>query len=495
MTTGLQRLALFGPRPVQPLPAPGLAVHEATLRRGEPQVFACACGLRHFPQPARCSCGLRNFAPQTMPAKGKLYAATVIHAAPGALARRAPYVVGLVDLEDGPRVLLPIFAPEGHVVLPDAALRLFIADHTDGSILAACPADAPLAALRHEPRKHLPMTSQTVRRPDRFRALMVRRAEGAKTYAVGFEDIGLTDLPDGDVLVRITHSGLNYKDALALTGRAPIIRSFPMVPGIDLVGVVTDSRSPKFSPGDGVLVNGWGLSETRWGGYAEFQSLPESMLTPCPKGFTAEETMLVGTAGYTAMLCVQSLQYHGLKPGSDAVLVTGATGGVGSVAVALLARMGFPVIAVTGRESESGFLKSLGATDVISRAELSEGGAKALSRERWAGAVDVVGGATLAQALAQTRYDGVVACCGMAGGGDLPSTVYPFILRGVTLRGVDSVMVPQARRARAWDALDQHLDRDLLHSLGQCHDFSDLPALAERLLSGELKGRTAVRIG
>jgi acrylyl-CoA reductase (NADPH) len=434
-----------------------------------------------------------------MPAQGKLFAATVIHAAPGALARCAPYVVGLVDLDDGPRVLLPVFAPEGYAVLPDAPLRLFIADHTDGAILAACPADAPLATLRHEPRKPLPMSfptpSQTARRPDRFRALMARRAEGAKTYSVSFEDIGLTDLPDGDVLVRITHSGLNYKDALALTGRAPIIRSFPMVPGIDLVGVVADSRSARFSPGDNVLVNGWGLSETRWGGYAEFQSLPESMLTPCPKGFTAEETMLVGTAGYTAMLCVEALQDHGLKPGADAVLVTGATGGVGSVAVALLARMGFPVIAVTGRETEAGFLKTLGATDVISRAELAEGGAKALSRERWAGAVDVAGGATLAQVLAQTRYDGAVACCGMAGGGELPATVYPFILRGVTLRGVDSVMVPQARRARAWEDLDRLLDRDLLHSLGQCHDFADLPDLAERLLSGQLKGRTAVRIG
>lgn len=328
--------------------------------------------------------------------------------------------------------------------------------------------------------------------PATTRALIARATEG-KSYAVGFEDIALADLPAGEVLVRVRHSALNYKDALAITGRAPIIRSFPMVLGADLAGEVVESASPHFQPGDRVVVNGWGMSETRWGGYSQYQRLPEGLVMQCPAGLSTEQAMQIGTAGYTAMLCVMALTAHGLTPDSGEVLVTGASGGVGSVVVALLARAGFRVLAVSGRAEQAGFLKGLGAAEVLSRDDISAGG-RPMAKERWAGAVDVAGGEVLANVIAQIRYDGIVAACGMAGGGALATTVYPFILRGVTLRGIDSVMVPMARRAAAWARLDAELDRGVLAGLGETRPFADLPQLGPDLLEGRLKGRVAVAI-
>ena len=328
--------------------------------------------------------------------------------------------------------------------------------------------------------------------PETTRALIARQTEGRK-YATAFEDIPLADLPEGELLVRVSHSALNYKDALAITGKAPIIRAFPMVLGIDLAGEVVESASADFAPGDKVLVNGFGLSETLWGGYSQYQRLPARVVQKLPESFSPEQAMQIGTAGYTAMLCVMALTEHGLAPGKDAVLVTGATGGVGSVAVSLLARAGFAVSAVTGRAEQEGFLKSLGAAEVLSREDIDTGG-RPLARERWGAAVDVAGGKLLAEVIAQTKYDGIVAACGMAGGGDLPASVYPFILRGVTLRGVDSVMVPMARRVRAWERLEAELDRDLLAELSETRPMADLPTLGPDLLEGRLKGRIAIEI-
>ena len=324
------------------------------------------------------------------------------------------------------------------------------------------------------------------------KALVARAGEG-KAYTVGFEDLSLDAWPAGDVVIRVSHSGLNYKDALAITQRAPIVRSLPMVLGVDLAGEVVESASPRFVPGDRVIVNGWGLSETRWGAFAQLVRMPEALVQHLPPGFTPEQAAQIGTAGYTAMLCVQALRGHGLQPGRDAVLVTGASGGVGSIAVSLLARAGYHVMAVSGRADQEPFLRSLGAAEVLAREAISAGG-RPMAKERWAGVVDVVGGAMLADAIAQTRYDGIVAACGMAGGGGLETTVYPFILRGVTLRGVDSVMVPMPRREAAWAALDAELDRDLLARLSVTRDFDDLPQLALDLLEGRLQGRVAVRL-
>lgn len=328
--------------------------------------------------------------------------------------------------------------------------------------------------------------------PKTTQALVARAGEN-KSYSLEYEEIAISDLPEGDVLVKVEYSGLNYKDALALTSSAPIIRSFPMVLGIDLAGEIVESKSKTLQVGDRVLVNGFGLSETSWGGYTQYQSLPEKFVTKCPDGFSTEQAMQIGTAGYTAALCVKALLDHGLEAGKDAILVTGATGGVSSIAISLLSSMGFEVIGVTSRPEHSDFIKSLGASDVISREDIDTGG-RALAKERWAGSVDVVGGETLAQLIAQTKYDGIVTCCGMAGGGDLPATVFPFILRGVTLRGVDSVMVDQTRRQQAWAMLDKHLDRDLLTKLSETFEFEDLAQKADDLINRRLSGRVAVRI-
>jgi len=325
---------------------------------------------------------------------------------------------------------------------------------------------------------------------EHFTAMVIRDHEGKPK--AGFEELTLADLPDNDVLVEISHSSLNYKDGLAVSGKGRIARRLPMVAGIDLAGTVVESRSPDWVPGDRVVVNGWGLSETEWGGYSRFQRLKPGYLTRLPAGFTAEQAMAIGTAGYTAALCVLALEDWGvIRPGAGEVLVTGAAGGVGTVAIALLAARGYAVTAATGRPEQHDFLQGLGATGFVDRTELAAPG-KMLQAERWSGAVDTVGSTTLANVLAQTVYGGAVAACGLAGGADLPASVMPHILRGVALLGVDSVMAPQEKRRRAWEFLDAHLDRAKLASLTTTAPFSDLPELARRIVAGETRGRTVI---
>ncbi|HEY0833330.1 MAG TPA: MDR family oxidoreductase [Azospirillum sp.] len=328
---------------------------------------------------------------------------------------------------------------------------------------------------------------------DSFTAFVIEDAEGKPKG--GFKQITRADLPDHDVLVEVAYSTVNYKDGLAVTGKGRIARKLPMVGGIDLAGTVVESRSPDWKPGDNVLVNGWGLSETQWGGYSRFQRLKPEWLTRLPDAFTPEEAMGIGTAGYTAALCVEALEKWGvIAPGGKEVLVTGAAGGVGSVAVALLARRGYPVTASTGRPETHEYLAGLGATGFIDRATLLEKGAP-LQKERWAGGVDSVGGITLVNALAQTVWGGAIAACGLAGGADLPGTVLPHILRSVTLLGIDSVMAPAARRDAAWARLARDLDKNTLKAMYEVHPFSDLPALGAKILAGQIRGRVVLDIG
>lgn len=325
-----------------------------------------------------------------------------------------------------------------------------------------------------------------------FRGMVIRDVEGKPK--AGFEQLTLSDLPDNDVLVEISHSSLNYKDGLAISGKGRIARRLPMVAGIDLAGTVIRSKVDAWKPGDQVVVNGWGLSETEWGGYTRYQSLKAKHLTRLPKGFSPAEAMAIGTAGYTAALCVVALEDWGvIAPGAGEVLVTGAAGGVGTVAIALLAARGYTVVAATGRESQHDFLRSLGATDFVARSALAEPG-KMLQAERWAGAVDTVGSHTLANALAQTQYGGAVAACGLAGGADLPASVMPHILRSVALIGVDSVMAPAAKRDRAWAFLEAHLDRAKLAVLTTTSSLDALPALADAIVKGETRGRHVIEI-
>ena len=304
----------------------------------------------------------------------------------------------------------------------------------------------------------------------------------------------LTDdqLPDGDVTVAVRYSSLNYKDGLAVTGKGKIIRSFPMVCGIDLAGTVESSDAPSFQPGDDVVVTGWGLSETTPGGYTQKQRLKSDWLVKRPDGLTLQQTMAIGTAGLTAMLCIIALENNGLTPQAGGeVLVTGAGGGVGSVAVAVLAKLGYTVTASTGREETHDFLRGLGATTIVDRAELATAG-KPFDKERWAGAVDTVGSQTLATVLAQTRYGGAVAACGLAGGNDLPTTVLPFILRGVSLLGVDSVMCPTPRRVEAWDRLARDLPTDKLEELTTVEPMTRVFDLGEDILAGRTRGRVVI---
>lgn len=325
-----------------------------------------------------------------------------------------------------------------------------------------------------------------------FRGMVIRDVDGRPT--AGFEKLTLADLPDNDVLVEISHSSLNYKDGLAISGKGRIARRLPMVAGIDLAGTVIRSKVPDWKPGDAVIVNGWGLSETEWGGYARYQSLKAAHLTCLPKGFSPAEAMAIGTAGYTAALCVVALEDWGMiTPGGDEVLVTGAAGGVGTVAIALLAARGYRVVAATGRESQHEFLRELGASDFVARSALSEPG-KMLQAERWAGAVDTVGSHTLANVLAQTKYGGAVTACGLAGGADLPASVMPHILRSVALLGIDSVMAPAGKRDSAWAFLDAHLDRAKLAALTTTSSFDALPGLAEAIVKGETRGRHVIEI-
>ncbi len=307
------------------------------------------------------------------------------------------------------------------------------------------------------------------------------------------------DLPDGDVTVAVRYSSLNYKDGLAVSGAGRIVRSFPLVCGIDLAGTVETSDSSDWKPGDEVIVTGWGLSETHPGGYTQRQRVRSQWLVAKPDGLTLLQSMAVGTAGLTAMLCVRALEHNGLRPGGDGddhseVLVTGAGGGVGSVAVALLANLGYPVAASTGRPETHGLLTSLGATTLIDRHELAAPSGRPLDRERWAGAIDVVGGETLAAVLRQTRYRGTVAACGLTGGPDLPTTVLPFILRGVNLMGVDSVSCPTAIRTDAWHRLARDLPTDRLDALTTVEPLHRVPELAEEIVAGRTRGRVVIDV-
>jgi acrylyl-CoA reductase (NADPH) len=324
-----------------------------------------------------------------------------------------------------------------------------------------------------------------------FRALLLEKTETG--FVAGVQSIDEARLPEGDVLVRVEHSTLNYKDGLAITNRGPVVRTWPMVAGIDGAGTVLQSTHAKWKVGDRVVHNGWGVGETRWGCLAERARLSGDGLVALPPRFTTRQAMAIGTAGYTAMLCVLALEDHGVKPGDGDVLVTGATGGVGSVAVALLAALGHHVTAATGKAAEADYLGALGAKRVIDRAELAAAG-KPLQKERWAAVVDAVGSHTLVNALAQTRYGGVVAACGLAQGADLPGTVMPFILRGVTLAGVDSVMAPLPRRELAWQRLARDLDPVKLESMTVEIALADAPAHAEALMQGRVRGRIVVRI-
>jgi len=293
--------------------------------------------------------------------------------------------------------------------------------------------------------------------------------------------------------VRVSHSTLNYKDALAITGRGPVVRKFPMVPGIDLAGIVEHSTHPAYKAGDAVILNGWGVGETHWGGLAQQARLNGNWLVPLPRQFTPALSMAIGTAGYTAMLCVLALERHGVKPTDGEILVTGAAGGVGSVATAVLAGLGFTVVAVSGRPAEIEYLTSLGAAEVLDRATFATLG-KPLGKERWAGAVDVVGSHTLANVCATTRYRGVVTACGLAGGMDFPATVAPFILRGVTLVGIDSVMCPRPERLEAWQRLGSDLDISKLATISKEVGLTDVLPLASKLLNGEVRGRVVVDV-
>jgi acrylyl-CoA reductase (NADPH) len=300
-------------------------------------------------------------------------------------------------------------------------------------------------------------------------------------------------LPNGDVLVRIAYSSLNYKDGLALSGQGRIVRSYPMVPGIDLAGTVEESRSADFKPGDRVLSTGWGVGERYWGGYSQFARLKADWLTPLPAGLDAHHAMAIGTAGFTAMLSVMALEEHGLAAGSREVLVTGASGGVGSVAVALLAGRGHAVAAATGRSETHDYLRRLGAQQIVERATLAAPG-KALDSERWGGAIDTVGGDTLAGVLRGMAHGASVAACGNAGGAALNTTVFPFILRGVNLLGIDSVQCPQERRRAAWTRLATDLDTKLLDEMTRQVTLQDLPTLAGEILAGKVRGRVVVDV-
>ena len=327
-----------------------------------------------------------------------------------------------------------------------------------------------------------------------FKALVLHKDEaGFRAGLETLEESRLAALADGDVLVGVEYSTLNYKDGLALTNKGPVVRQWPMVPGIDGAGTVLESRHMNWKPGDRVIHNGWGAGETRWGCLAARAVLGGDGLVRLPSAFTARQAMAIGTAGYTAMLCVQALQRHGVKPGDGDVLVTGATGGVGSIAVALLAHAGHRVVAATGKPAEADYLTALGAADVVDRASLSAPG-KPLQKERWAAAVDAVGSHTLVNILAQTRYGGVVAACGLVQGADLPGTVMPFILRGVTLAGVDSVMAPLALRQAAWHQLARDLDPALLERMTEEIALTDAIARAHDLMAGRVRGRLVVRI-
>jgi len=327
---------------------------------------------------------------------------------------------------------------------------------------------------------------------DTFRALRAHKTDAGQE--VRFEDLTLDDLMEGDVVVRVEATTVNFKDGLALTGKSPIIRAWPLVPGIDFAGVVESSQNPEFKPGDRVVLNGWGVGESHSGGYAGKARVTGDWLVKLPDGLTSAQAMAIGTAGYTAMLSMLRLEQLGVTPAKGEVLVTGAAGGVGSVAIALLARLGYQVVASSRRkDSEGDYLRGLGAGDVVDAADF-QGPARPLARERWAGAVDAVGSHTLANVLSQTKYGGVVTACGLAQGMDLPASVAPFILRGVTLAGIDSVMRPKADRVEAWSRLARDLDLGKLAAMTTHAKLDDLPRLGAEIVEGKVRGRVVVEV-
>ena len=324
-----------------------------------------------------------------------------------------------------------------------------------------------------------------------FKAIVVEKTEnGTKAALTDFDE---ANLMDGDVTVAVDYSTVNYKDGLAITGKAPVVRRFPMIAGVDFAGTVESSTNPNWKPGGKVILNGWGTGETHLGAYAEKTRVKGDWLVPLPATMSAREAMAIGTAGYTAMLSVMALERHGLTPGRGPIAVTGAAGGVGSVAIAILAKRGFTVSAVTGRPEEGDYLRSLGATEIVDRKELS-GPVKMLAKERWAGGIDAVGSAVLANLLSMTRYGGAVAACGLAGGMDLPTSVAPFILRGVCLYGIDSVMCPIELRREAWKRLENGLDRPKLAAMTQEITLSGVPEAAAAIVAGKVRGRIVVKI-
>jgi len=324
-----------------------------------------------------------------------------------------------------------------------------------------------------------------------FKAIVIDKADTGQT--VRLTDFDEKDLMDGDVTVRVEWSTVNYKDGLAITGKAPVVRRFPMIAGVDFAGTVESSTHPKWKPGDQVILNGWGLGETHLGAYAEKARVKGDWLVRRPAGIGARDAMAIGTAGYTAMLAVMALERAGINPSRGPVIVTGAAGGVGSVAVALLAKLGYAVAASTGRTEEAAYLKGLGASEIINRNELT-GPPRPLAKERWAGGIDAVGSTTLANVLSMTRYGGAVAACGLAGGMDLPTSVAPFILRGVSLIGIDSVMCPLPHRETAWCRLEADLDREKIAVMANEIGLDEVIAAGRRIVEGKVRGRIVVKI-
>jgi acrylyl-CoA reductase (NADPH) len=325
-----------------------------------------------------------------------------------------------------------------------------------------------------------------------FKALVVDR-DDQKKQSVGVRDMTLDELMQGDVVVRVSHSTVNYKDGLAITGKLPVVRRWPMIPGVDFSGTVVSSATPEFNPGDAVIANGWGMGETHYGGYAGMARVPGAWLIKKPTELTSAEAMAIGTAGYTAMLCVMALERHGVAPEKGPVVVTGAAGGVGSVAIAVLKKLGYHVAAVTGRKEEHGYLTDLGAAEILGREEFS-GDAKMLDKERWIGAVDTVGSKILANVIAMTKIEGAVAACGNAAGMDLPTSVAPFILRGISLLGINSVYLPKGLREEAWARLVTDLDRDKLRAMTTTIGFDRVKETGEKIAEGKVRGRVVVEM-
>lgn len=324
-----------------------------------------------------------------------------------------------------------------------------------------------------------------------FNAILIEKDEAG--YRAGLQSLEESQLPEGDVIVRVDYSSMNYKDALAVTGKSPVVRKFPMVPGIDLAGTVESSEHPDFKPGQKIVMNGWGVGEGHWGGLSQKASLKGDWLVPLPESFSTHQAMAIGTAGYTAMLCIMALEDHGVTPDQGEILVTGAAGGVGGIAVSVLSKLGYKVVAMTGRTEETNYVTGLGASEILPRSEYAESG-RPLARERWAGVVDVVGSHVLANACAATQYGGVVTACGLAGGMDFPATVAPFILRGVTLVGIDSVMCPTKKRLKAWARLERDLDTSKLDVITHDIGLEEVASTAETLLEGKLRGRVIVDV-